>query len=179
MGTLTNGLQLKVINYQNHDDQKTSFWSDFDGIIKCEKSDSFFTIYKIFSTIKGRKENLIPVLGKDSPNPAPRQYIRNPPSTNLPKVLQNILDVCEEVFVNGIDYGDACEIIAKRKNLAAYQTVRDACTRRIGVDTAKFRKLLENKPQLINHLSNCFPEYSDEIRKGIFRNVIISSSGKK
>jgi hypothetical protein len=55
-GILTNGLQLRIINYGNHKDQPALFWSDLDGIVKNHKVDSFFAIYKAFSTLKAKKE---------------------------------------------------------------------------------------------------------------------------
>jgi len=55
-GILTNGLQLKVINYGNHKDQPPFFWPDLDGIIKNQKLDNFFTIYKVFSYFRDRKK---------------------------------------------------------------------------------------------------------------------------
>ncbi len=55
-GILINGLQLKVFNFGEQKDQSPHFWPDLDGIIEHEKLDSFFTIYKVFSFIKGYRK---------------------------------------------------------------------------------------------------------------------------
>lgn len=51
-GILTNGLRIKVINFHTYKDSKPFFETDFDEIIKNEKSESFFALYKVFSNIK-------------------------------------------------------------------------------------------------------------------------------
>ena len=48
---LTNGLQFKVLNYGDNADDKKYFKCEFDEIIKHGKTDSFLTLYKIFSVI--------------------------------------------------------------------------------------------------------------------------------
>jgi hypothetical protein len=55
-GILTNGLQLRIINYGNHKEQPPLFWSDLDGIVKNGKVDSFLAIYEAFSALKSQKE---------------------------------------------------------------------------------------------------------------------------
>lgn len=52
-GILTDGLQLKIVSYQSQGINQPSYWPDFDGIIKHEKLDTFCTIYKVFSYIRG------------------------------------------------------------------------------------------------------------------------------
>lgn len=60
-GIHTDGLQLKIIHYQDQDTKHPTYWSDFDGIVLHEKLDTFCTIYKVFSYIKGDGEkSLIP-----------------------------------------------------------------------------------------------------------------------
>ena len=56
---LTNGLQFKVINYANDADKQKYFKCELDEIIKNGKTDSFFTLYKIFSVINRSNENEI------------------------------------------------------------------------------------------------------------------------
>jgi len=55
-GILTNGLQLKVKNYGNRKDQPPYFWPDLDEIIKNQKLDNFFSIYKVFSYFRDQKK---------------------------------------------------------------------------------------------------------------------------
>lgn len=52
-GILTDGLELKVIHFKGQDNNWTSYWPDLDGIICKEKIDTFCTVYKVFSFIKG------------------------------------------------------------------------------------------------------------------------------
>ena len=52
-GILTDGLQLKVVHYQGQEINQPTYWSDIDGVFQNEKIDTFCTIYKMFSYIKG------------------------------------------------------------------------------------------------------------------------------
>lgn len=52
-GILTDGLQLKVIQFKDQDNKEPSYWPDLDGIVCKEKLDTFCTVYKVFSFIKG------------------------------------------------------------------------------------------------------------------------------
>ena len=52
-GILTDGLQLKVNQFKDQDNKEPSYWPDLDGIVCKEKLDTFCTIYKVFSFIKG------------------------------------------------------------------------------------------------------------------------------
>jgi hypothetical protein len=53
---LTNGLQFKVLNYGDNADNQKYFKCELDEIIKNGKTDSFFTLYKIFSVINHGKD---------------------------------------------------------------------------------------------------------------------------
>jgi hypothetical protein len=53
---LTNGLQFKVLNYAKDADQQKFFKCELDEIIKNGKTDSFFTLYKIFYVINKSNE---------------------------------------------------------------------------------------------------------------------------
>lgn len=48
---LTNGLQFKVLNYANDANKQKFFKCELDEIIKNGKTDSFFTLFKIFHVI--------------------------------------------------------------------------------------------------------------------------------
>lgn len=158
-GILTDGLQLKVFNYGSQKSQFPYFWPDLDEIIEKQTVVRFFEIFKIFSMIK--------VETKDSPPikqaPIIKRTKQNAPE--LPKALRNILDVYWEISKNGHDYTQACKIITKKNNLSSPHTVPDACTRRIGINTDGFRKLVLNKTQLIDHLTRYYPGFSDTIRE--------------
>jgi predicted transport protein len=58
-GLLTNGLLLKVVNINNSDYQQNYFRSNIDSVIENSRSDSFLTIYKVFSFIRGRRGETI------------------------------------------------------------------------------------------------------------------------
>jgi hypothetical protein len=53
---LTNGLQFKVINFGDGTDGQKYFKCQLDEIIKNGKTDSFFTLYKVFSVITQNNE---------------------------------------------------------------------------------------------------------------------------
>lgn len=84
---------------------------------------------------------------------------------SLPKGLADVLEVCTEIFVNKLSYSRACEVITKKRRLSSTHTVEDACTRRIGLNTAEFRILLNHRHELSVHLSNQFPDYSAVIHR--------------
>lgn len=54
---LTNGLQFKVLNFGNDADAQKYFKCELDEIVKNGKTDSFFTLYKIFYVISRGNEN--------------------------------------------------------------------------------------------------------------------------
>jgi hypothetical protein len=55
-GILFNGLQLKVIDFDNTTEQARLDWPNLDEIITQENPDGFFPVFKIFSGIKGNKQ---------------------------------------------------------------------------------------------------------------------------
>jgi hypothetical protein len=67
-GILTDGLQLKVIQFKDQDCKEPSYWPDLDGIVCKEKLDTFCTVYKVFSFIKGYAgKSTVPGHNKKSP----------------------------------------------------------------------------------------------------------------
>ena len=56
-GIITNGLNLKVVNYSDNEIKQLMFWPDLDNVIMNGKQDTFFSIFKIFSDIKFAKSN--------------------------------------------------------------------------------------------------------------------------
>ena len=55
-GIITDGLRLKIIHYKEGENQEPSYWPDLDGVVCKEKLDTFCTIYKVFSYLKGNVE---------------------------------------------------------------------------------------------------------------------------
>ena len=167
-GILTNGLQLQVIHFHDENDPP-QFWPNLDEIITDGKMDSYFAIYKIFSFIKGYRGELLQVSVRNGKRKTQRSTKRTRQSSSaMPKVLSNILDVCQVLDRNGGYFNQACRTVAKGKGLSpTANTVQDACTRRIGINTEHFYKLYANKPQLIEFLVGQFPNYSEEIKKAI------------
>jgi len=167
-GIITNGMQIKVIDYDEKN-QEPFYWSNLDEIIREEKLDSFYEIFKIFSMIKiPRSINKgIPSAGPKSTEARPTNTRRDRNSDSMPKALRNILDVCEAMSLNGGDFTQAHKVITQKKNYSSAITVQDACTRRIGLNTAGFRNLYADKQQLIEHLISNYPSYADEITKAL------------
>ena len=54
-GVLTNGLRIKLFNFQNYLHSKPFVEIDFDDIIRNERSDSFFAFYQKFSQLKNNR----------------------------------------------------------------------------------------------------------------------------
>jgi len=60
-GILTNGLEMKVWDFRRKEYKSIYFWANLDSVIKDGRLDSFFTIYKIFSYIRGHKGEVLPL----------------------------------------------------------------------------------------------------------------------
>jgi hypothetical protein len=167
-GVLTNGLQIKVINFDEKN-QAPFYWPNLDVIFREEKLDSFFEIYKIFSMLKKMRSTNkdITSVGPKSRAARPIRTRRDRNSDSMPKGLLNVLDVCNEMCLNGEDFNKACIKVAKYKKLKSFHTVGDACLRRIGLNTNGFRSLYADKQQLIEHLISYYPSYVDDITKAL------------
>lgn len=167
-GILTNGLQIKAINFDGKN-QAPFYWPNLDEIIREEKLDSFFEIFKIFSMIKNPRciNKGLPSAGSKSTAARPIRTRRDRNSDSMPKGLLNVLDVCDEMSVNGEDFNKACKKVANNKKLKSFHTVGDACLRRIGLNTNGFRSLYADKQQLIEHLISYYPRYADDITKAL------------
>lgn len=50
-GILTDGIQLKVVEYIDHASKSIQYWPDFDRVINNARLDNFFDIYKVFFAI--------------------------------------------------------------------------------------------------------------------------------
>lgn len=57
-GILTNGQKLKVFDYENIKNRQSLCWEDLDEIIKDQQLESFFSIYKTFSSLRTRTHEL-------------------------------------------------------------------------------------------------------------------------
>jgi len=167
-GVLTNGLQIKIINFDEKN-QAPFYWSNLDVIIRDEKSDIFFEIYRAFSMLKNMRNTNkgIKSVALKATATRPIRVIGERKSDSMPKGLLNVLDVCDEMSVNGDDFNKACKQVAKNKKLKSFHTVGDACLRRIGLNTNGFRSLYADKQQLIAHLISYYPSYADEIEKAL------------
>lgn len=53
-GIMTDGMQLKIIDCKKNN-ERPNYWPDLDGIIVNERTDSFFSLYKVISLIKDGK----------------------------------------------------------------------------------------------------------------------------
>ncbi len=158
-GILINGLQLKIYNFGEQITQFPVFWPDLDEIVEKQILVRFFEIYKTFSLIKAGFQT--------HPTITQKLIIKKikPNNPVLPKALRNILDVYREMSKNGNNYTQACKIITKQNNLSSPHTVPDACTRRLGINTDGFRKLVLNREELVDQLIRYYPSFSDTIRE--------------
>ncbi len=53
-GIVTNGLELKIFNFENNDFINSYFWVNLDAVIKNELGDYFNKLFSVFSLIKGQ-----------------------------------------------------------------------------------------------------------------------------
>lgn len=90
-----------------------------------------------------------------------------PRRSDIPMALADVLDVCREVLENGKEYREACAVVTHRRGLSSSQTVPNACTRAIKLDTDGFRRILRDKAQLIQHIIRCYPDYGEIIRESL------------
>jgi hypothetical protein len=75
--------------------------------------------------------------------------------------LSQILEV-SGLMLKGRDYVSAVNEVARHKDVHP-NTVRDKCTRQLGLDTEQFKSLLREKNQIVSFLKAKFPEYSSYI----------------
>jgi len=103
------------------------------------------------------------------PRSIPRPPRRKPTPTpaDFPVALAEILEVSDEVLNQGRSYNEATKIVTSRRGLRSEHTVPNACTRLIGLNTAEFRALLEDRKNLARHLSDRFPEHESLIRQAL------------
>lgn len=80
-GIITNGLEMRVWDFRKKDYTSVYFWANLDGIIKDDRLDSFFTIYKIFAYIRGHKGQ-----------PLPTPKVRKSPKVQKPVVSEYDLE---------------------------------------------------------------------------------------
>lgn len=72
------------------------------------------------------------------------------------ETLDQILKVARLVLKQGKSFSEAVKIVAREKNIHE-STVRDKCTRRIGLNTEQFQELLKDSARLTNFLIKKFP----------------------
>ena len=88
------------------------------------------------------------------------------------ETLNQILEVAELVLTQGKSYNDAVKIVAEKRKIHQ-ATVRDKCTRRLGLTTSQFKNLLGDKENLITFLIERFPDRKDIINERLGgKNVI-------
>jgi len=80
------------------------------------------------------------------------------------ETLNQILEVAEVVFTQGKTYNEAVKIVAEKRGIHP-ATVRDKCTRRLGLTTSQFKNLLEDKEKLLTFLFEKFPNKKDIVNE--------------
>jgi len=80
-----------------------------------------------------------------------------------PQKLLQVLEVAELVF-QGEELNKAFKSIAKQHGVHE-STVRDKCTRQLGIDTYRFRDLIQDKSRFITFLKEKYPHYENMINE--------------
>jgi hypothetical protein len=168
-GFITNGLELKMFDFSRKDYTKVYVWINLDRIIQEKRQDSFFDMYKYFSLLRHSWHPPVPIPPTEAKlTPVPQEQEKQPQrsSSELPKLLANILDVCLEMDQNGANFNRACRAVAEQGGLSPNShTVQDACTRRLGINTERFYSLYADKAALIRFLADTFPHHTQAIRE--------------
>ncbi len=86
---------------------------------------------------------------------------------DIPAALYYVLRVFQHIVSENCNYNEAVAKVAKEERLKSIHTVYDACTRRIKLNTEQFRKLLENRQNLVDHLIAKYPQQATYIRNAI------------
>ena len=84
-------------------------------------------------------------------------------SKEIPQKLAQVLEVAELVF-RGQQLNEAFKIVARQHGVHE-STVRDKCARQLGIDTYRFRELLQDKNRFITFLKEKYPAYQNVIEK--------------
>ena len=85
------------------------------------------------------------------------------PSEEGPQKLIQVLEVAHLVF-KGEELNEAFKNVAKRHDVHE-STVRDKCTRQLGIDTYRFRELIQDKNRFITFLKERYPQYENLINE--------------
>ena len=85
------------------------------------------------------------------------------PTEEGPQKLIQVLEVAHLVF-KGEELNEAFKNVAKRHDVHE-STVRDKCTRQLGIDTYRFRELIQDKNRFITFLKERYPQYENLINE--------------
>jgi len=83
------------------------------------------------------------------------------PSEEGPRKLAEVIEVAELVF-RGESLNKAFKNIAKQHGINE-STVRDKCTRQLGIHTEQFREIIQDKNRFIAFLKEKYPQYESLI----------------
>ena len=184
-GILTDGITIKIFQFSRKKHAKKSFHVNLDAIIREERMDSFFVLFKVFLNIKGQTSGTTTTkVNLHGPiQTAPPKTLPAIPSTvdtarkiqkqqmaveknRLPGTLVNIFEVIREMLTTRHNFDQVCEDVAKRRGVTV-TTIRISCTRHIFLKPEAFIKLLEDKTKLISYLHQRFPVHQSEITNEI------------
>lgn len=82
----------------------------------------------------------------------------------VPKGLSSAIEVVRLVWYDGCSLSDAYKLVAKRRGVGV-PTVRDQCTRRMGLTQREFEELLNQKNEFLEFLVKKYREWEKLIRE--------------
>jgi hypothetical protein len=152
------------------DDDKEDWWMTIDGQTigpRPELTEEIiakggvrgFYMYRSDRFLEFAQKFLNVKVSKESVDQIARLSAREP---DIPRTLDHILAVVKEVLYNEKDWNGAVHTVAARDDITR-STVIDQCTRQIGLEAESFRNLLQNREDLIGHLTDYFPEHEEHI----------------
>jgi hypothetical protein len=80
-----------------------------------------------------------------------------------PQKLIQVLEVAE-LFFKGEELNKAFRSIASQHGVDE-STIRDKCTRQLGIDTYRFKGLIQDKNRFITYLKEKYPHYENLINE--------------
>ena len=84
----------------------------------------------------------------------------------IPKYLQNVLEVFELIYKRSKTYDEAIKIAARRLGLGE-NSLRAMCTRDMGLSSQELRRILSSREKIKQLLTQKFPDYPDAIKERI------------
>lgn len=143
------------------------YWSKLqdlliDGMIRLQKT--FQPLINQIDVLDNEKTMRKPVPISRIYNKSPKHsQVKLESNEDIPQKLLNVLSMYEEMVKNNKSYKEAFNELTNRRGLKSITTVRDSCTRGLGLNTSEFKELVMAPDQFAAFLIERFPDYRETI----------------